>query len=44
MCRPVSSWVGDHQRIPAVDCFFSLLVGVGGDEKGSFYLTRGRYL
>ena len=21
MCRPVSSWVGDHQRIPAVDCF-----------------------
>jgi hypothetical protein len=22
MCRQVSSWVGDHQRIPAVDCFF----------------------
>jgi hypothetical protein len=21
MCRQVSSWVGDHQRIPAVDCF-----------------------
>jgi hypothetical protein len=21
MCRPVSSWVGDHQRIPTVDCF-----------------------
>jgi hypothetical protein len=20
--RPVSSWVGDHQRIPAVVCFF----------------------
>ena len=22
MCRQVSSWVGDHQRIPAVDCFW----------------------
>jgi hypothetical protein len=21
MCRPVSSWVGDYQRITAVDCF-----------------------
>ena len=21
MCRLVSSWVGDHQRIPAIDCF-----------------------
>ena len=25
MCRPVSSWVGDHQRIPAVDCFCLLI-------------------
>jgi hypothetical protein len=28
MCRQVSSWVGDHQRIPAVDCFCSFFDAV----------------
>ena len=26
MCQPVTSWVGDHQRIPAADCFCPSLI------------------
>ena len=39
--RLISSWVGDHQRIPAVVCFAVLSVGVGDGGWGNLRTVVG---
>jgi hypothetical protein len=41
MCRLVSSWVGDHQRIPAVDCFDSFFGFVYLDKRFGALVREG---